>query len=153
MIYSSPSVYAVAICAVEVKHDVTPIMVQVHCTCWPWGFEDELPDRLADWLSCSTENNRCPAARCYKGGASFEECAQYCNEKGLFTFLFWFRLDEQVDIFSVLVLTMFNIFCILTQRSTHLDGSEDPRSEKPFVRVSSSGQGLLGVNSTSSDSP
>lgn len=37
--------------------------------------------------------------------------------------------------------------------ATNLEGREDPRSEKPFVRVSSSGQGLLGVKSTSSPSP
>ncbi|TNN49026.1 hypothetical protein EYF80_040788 [Liparis tanakae] len=35
----------------------------------------------------------------------------------------------------------------------HLEGREEPRSEKPLVRESSSGQGLLGVKSTSSPSP
>lgn len=35
----------------------------------------------------------------------------------------------------------------------NLEGREEPRSEKPLVRVSSSGMGLLGVKSTSSPSP
>lgn len=37
--------------------------------------------------------------------------------------------------------------------SIDLEGREDPRSEKPFVLESSSGDGLLGVKSTSSPSP
>lgn len=36
---------------------------------------------------------------------------------------------------------------------SNLEGSEDPRSENPLVRVSSSAQGLLGIKSTSSPSP
>lgn len=69
MIHSSPRDHAV--------------VSQVHGTCWPWDFEDGLPGRWADWLSCSTENNRCPAARCCKDGASFEACARHCDDRGI----------------------------------------------------------------------
>lgn len=76
-------------------------MLQVRGTCWPSDFEDGLPDRWADWLSCSTENNRCPAARCYKDGASFEECAQRCDDKDIFPFeshvFTRFLLDKDVE--------------------------------------------------------
>lgn len=51
----------------------------------------------------------------------------------------------------------FEIFMVRSkyfQFDTNLDGSEEPRSEKPFVcGQSSSGQGLLGVKSTSTPSP
>lgn len=36
---------------------------------------------------------------------------------------------------------------------SYLEGTDEPRSEYPLVRVSSSGQGLLGVKSGSSPSP
>lgn len=45
-----------------------------------------------------------------------------------------------------------NFGCV-SSLTTDLEGSEDPRSENAFVRLSSSGQGLLGMKSTSSPSP
>lgn len=56
------------------------ICVCVFSTYWPWGFVVEPPGHWADWLSCSTENSRCPAAHCCTAAASSEESARHCND-------------------------------------------------------------------------
>lgn len=135
--------------------------VNVCSTCWPWGFSVEPPGHWEDSLSYSTECSRCPAARCYTAAASSEGCGQHCKYKRLIDTSpqtkpninkhVWYS-QQQLFLLDELSRHVYIIkgACFL---STNLEGREDPRSEKPFVRVSSSGQGLLGVKSTSSPSP
>lgn len=85
----------------------------VHRTCWPWDFEVWLPDHLAGWLSCSIENSRCPAAHCYKGGASFGECAQHCHKKrddSIYILCTQYYDGWACEKLSILVLTIFHSF-------------------------------------------